>query len=296
MSDQFCDVGRGVTLCYRSYGTAGADTIMLIAGIGLDLNSWPVGMIEPMVAAGFRVIVFDNRDSGASTRITTSPPNLLQKALWMPRRNAYDLGDMAEDAAALIDHLSLRTVHLVGMSMGGMIAQTIASRHPNRVSSLTSIFSTTGNRKVGQPALSTLLRMVGRPAQTKEVYVKRHLALLDHIGSSTHPYDPARERAWAAASWDRGPGAYGGECLDRQISAIQKSGDRTAELARVTASTLVLHGDVDLMVNPSGGRSTAAAIPDARHMTIEGLSHHLPPSLDARITDLIIDNVLSAGR
>jgi pimeloyl-ACP methyl ester carboxylesterase len=173
--------------------------------------------------------------------------------------------------------------------MGGMIAQTVAARHPARVLSLTSIFSTTGHRRVGQPARSTLLRLARNPARTVEESVERHLAMLAHIGSTTFPPDEEVERAWATAVWHRGGDSGAGAPVARQIGAIQASGDRTAELARITAPTLVVHGDRDLMVHPTGGRATADAVPGARHVEIAGMGHHLAPGVVDRLVELTTD-------
>ncbi|HEX8767796.1 MAG TPA: alpha/beta fold hydrolase, partial [Jatrophihabitans sp.] len=205
--------------------------------------------------------------------------------------DAYDLADMAADTVGLLDALGIERVHLVGMSMGGMIAQTVAARHPARVLTLTSIFSTTGHRRVGQPTRSTLLRLARGPARTVEESVERHLAMLAHIGSTAFPPDDDLERAWATAVWDRCGGARSGAPVARQIGAIQASGDRTAELARIAAPTLVVHGDRDLMVHPTGGRATADAIPGARHVEIAGMGHHLAPGVVDRLVELTTDLV-----
>lgn len=287
MSDRVADVGRGVSLTYRTYGDPTGEPLLLIAGLGLDLTSWPEGIIDGLARNGFHVVAFDNRDAGASTQIRAPPPSRLRLLLARPRVDAYDLGDMAADTVALLDHLGLERVHLVGMSMGGMIAQTVAARHPYRVASLTSILSTTGDRTVGHPARSTILRLARPPAQTAEQYVKGHLRMLDHIGSASHRYDETRERKWAMSAWHRGSGRSAYRGTARQIGAIQKSGDRTAELRGITAPALVVHGDSDLMVDPSGGRATAAAIPDSRYVVVDGLAHHLPPSLDHSIVELV---------
>jgi pimeloyl-ACP methyl ester carboxylesterase len=196
---------------------------------------------------------------------------------------------MAADTVGLLDALGIERAHLVGMSMGGMIAQTVAARHPARVLTLTSIFSTTGHRRVGQPARSTLLRLARGPARTVEESVERHLAMLAHIGSTTFPPDQDHERAWATAVWDRCGGARSGAPVARQIGAIQASGDRTAELARIAAPTLVVHGDRDLMVHPTGGRATADAVPGARHVEIAGMGHHLAPGVVDRLVELTTD-------
>jgi pimeloyl-ACP methyl ester carboxylesterase len=176
------------------------------------------------------------------------------------------------------------------MSMGGMIAQTLAARHPDRVASLTSIFSTTGDRRVGQPAPSTMRRILKRQARTVEESVARHLALLEHIGSPVFVPDEALERAWATAVWDRGSGATSRDSVSRQIGAIQASGDRTAELRRITAPTLVVHGSTDRVVHPSGGRATAEAIRGARHVEIPGMGHHLAPGVLDHLVALTTDH------
>ncbi|MER8057968.1 MULTISPECIES: alpha/beta fold hydrolase [unclassified Streptomyces] len=290
--DRFLTTPAGLRLCYRVDGPADGVPLLLIAGLGLDLTSWPRPMVDAFTGSGFRVVRPDNRDIGRSARVATPPPGLLRQALARPRPDAYDLADMAEDTRHLLDHLGIERVHLVGMSMGGMIAQTLAARHPHRVATLTSVFSTTGSRKVGRPALSTLVRMAKRPARTPEESVTRHLALLAHIGSRVFPPDEARERAWAGAVWERGRDAEG---VARQIGAIQASGDRTAELRRITAPTVVVHGTRDPMVHPSGGRATAAAVPGARHVEITGMGHHLAPGVLDRLVGLTTDLARTHG-
>ncbi|MFE9470695.1 alpha/beta fold hydrolase [Streptomyces griseofuscus] len=284
--DRFLTTPAGLRLCYRLDGPEDGVPLLLIAGLGLDLTSWPRPMVDAFTGNGFRVVRPDNRDIGRSDRVRTPPPGLLRQALARPRPDAYDLADMAEDTRHLLDHLGIERAHLVGMSMGGMIAQTLAARHAHRVTTLTSVFSTTGSRKVGQPALSTLVRMAGRPARTPEESVTRHLALLAHIGSRVFPPDEARERAWAGTVWERGRDPEG---VARQIGAIQASGDRTAELRRITAPTVVVHGTRDPMVHPSGGRATAAAVPGARHVEITGMGHHLAPGVLDRLVGLTTD-------
>ena len=287
--DRFVDLPAGPRICYRVAGPSDGDPLLLIAGLGLDLTSWPERLVTGFVDQGFRVIRMDNRDAGRSSRIDAPPPGRLRQLLARPRPDAYDLADMAADVHGLLGHLRVDRVHLVGMSMGGMIAQTFAARHPDRVATLTSIFSTTGHRRVGQPARSTLVRMAEPPARTVEESVHRHLAMLAHIGSATFPPDEALERAWATAVWDRCGGRRGGAPVARQIGAIQASGDRTAELSRITAPTLVVHGDTDRMVHPSGGRATADAIPGARHVEITGMGHHLAPGVLDRLVELTTD-------
>ena len=284
--ERFADLGRGIRLCYRVDGPDDGEPLLLVAGLGIDLTSWPQRMVDGFVERGFRVIRFDNRDVGRSTFVDAPPPTRAQQLLARPRADAYDLGDMAEDAVGLLDSLGIERAHVVGMSMGGMIGQTLTARHPDRVLTLTSIFSTTGHRRVGQPARSTILRLARRPPFTREESVTRHLAMLRHIGSTAFPPDEELERAYAAATWDRCEHPRRSQGVARQIQAIQASGDRTAELGGITAPTLVVHGDVDRMVHPSGGHATAAAVPGARHVSIPGMAHHLAPGVVDRLVDL----------
>ncbi|MCZ2826869.1 MULTISPECIES: alpha/beta hydrolase [unclassified Modestobacter] len=293
--DRFVDLPAGPRLCYRTDGPDDGVPLLLIAGLGLDLTSWPQRMVDGFTGSGFRVVRLDNRDIGRSSSSGTRSPWRLRQLLARPRPDAYDLADMAADTHGLLEHLDVDRAHLVGMSMGGMIAQTLAARHPDRVASLTSIFSTTGNRRLGQPARSTLARLAQAPARTVEESVERHLSLLRHIGSPTALPDDDLERAWALGLWERGGGVRARAGVPRQISAIQASGDRTAELRRITAPTLVVHGSADRMVHPSGGRATAAAVPGSRFVELPDLGHHLAPGVVDQLVDLTTDLARSTG-
>src|SRR5664279_1814372 len=200
---------------------------------------------------------------------------------------------MADDAVGVLDHLDLLRVHLVGMSMGGMIAQTISASHPDRVHSLTSLCSTTGQSRIGQPAWSTKLRVIRPPAHTRDAAVRRHLGMTAHLAGRRYPFDETVEVAYALGVWDRAAETRDSAAarMARQIQAIQASGDRTTQLRRITTPTLVIHGDRDLIVHPSGGRATADAIPGARHVTISGMGHHLAPALNDRLVALIAHHI-----
>jgi cytochrome P450/pimeloyl-ACP methyl ester carboxylesterase len=273
--EQVVAVGDGVELCCRVEGDPADPVILLIAGLGQQLNVWPTGFVEGLVAEGYRVVRFDNRDVGRSTRSAAPAPQPWR--LFARRYSAaqYTLGDLASDTAGLLDALEIPAAHVVGMSMGGMIGQTLGARWPERVLSLTSLMSSTGARRIGRPALSTYSRMLGRPPGSRELAADRLVAIMRHIGSRGFPFDEELTRAVALEAWDRGGGANPAG-LARQMAAIIKSGDRTAELRRITAPTLVVHGDYDRMVHPSGGRATAAAIQGARLETIAGMGHDLP--------------------
>lgn len=162
IEDKFCDVSTGMRLCYRTYGPDDGEPLLLIVGLGLQLTAWPISLINNLIQCGYKVIIFDNRDVGRSSRVSQRPPNLLRQLIRRPESSAYDLQDMAQDVIGLLDHLCVTRAHVVGMSMGGMIAQVIAAQYPQRIKSLTSIFSTTGALNVGQPALSSLLMLVNQ--------------------------------------------------------------------------------------------------------------------------------------
>lgn len=295
-ADRFCVFRNGHRICYRVQGNSENTPLLLIAGLGQQLTSWPIAVVEELVNRGYFVIRFDNRDVGQSSQIPSRPPGRMQQLFRRPPPDAYDLGDMAGDAVALLDHLEIDRAHLVGMSMGGMIAQTIAARYPERTRTLTSIFSTTGHPRVGQPANSTLLRLVRPPAKTRDQAIERHLGMMRHISTKALPLDEQRERTYAAEAWERGAGPKAHLGVARQIGAILKSGDRTRELGKVTAPTLVIHGDTDRMVHPSGGKATVAAIPGARHETIVGMGHYLPEAALPRLVDLITGHARASNQ
>ncbi|MGH3863767.1 alpha/beta fold hydrolase [Actinokineospora sp.] len=295
MSDEFAQTG-GVRLCYRTRGDRGADPLLLIAGLGQDLTVWPEEFLDGLASRGFLVVHHDNRDAGRSSRIGTPPPNTARKLLARPRHDAYTLRDMADDALGLLDHLGIGGAHLVGMSMGGMIAQTLAACYPARVRTLTSVFSTTGERRVGQPARSTILRLARRPARTQDEAVRAHLDITAHLAGRDYPLDETVESAYARRVWERAGGRSSAAGTARQIQAIHASGDRTDELRRITTATLVVHGDRDLIVHPSGGRATADAIPGARHVAIAGMGHHLAPGLVPRLVDLVAEHCAQGVR
>lgn len=294
MTDQFCRVAAGRQVCYQTDGDPSGAPLLLIAGLTLDLTSWPRAMVDGLVAQGFYVIRFDNRDAGRTTPAATPPPNLLRRALRRPRRDGYDLADMAGDAIAVFDHLGIAQADVVGMSMGGMIAQTIAARYPARTSSLTSIFSTTGGKRVGQAAMSTQLLLSNPGSRTRDEFIRKHVKLMSLLAGTRFPLDEAGAAEYAAGAWDRGLRESAGNGVARQINAIYKSGDRTAELRRITVPTLVIHGDRDRIVHPSGGRATAAAIAGARHVTIAGMGHDLAPGVTDRLVELITQSARSA--
>src|SRR5215211_6432423 len=262
------DVGRGIRLCYDQFGDPTDPPIMLIAGLGQQLHSWPSDFVTALARRGFCATRFDNRDAGRSTHMSFPPPHPL--AIFRGGDNArqYHLGDMARDTVGLLDALGYRDAHLVGISMGGMIAQTVAAHYPGRVRTLTSIMSTTGAPRLGRPAPSTWWRLfTSRPPRTRQEAMDRAVRMFRHIGSHGFPFDEQWVREKSGLDWDRDPTTDG---MARQLAGIFASGDRTTELRHIDVPSLVIHGDRDRMVNPTGGAATARAIPGARLETIAG--------------------------
>ena len=289
--ERLTDVGRGITLCWQGLGDPDDPPLLLVAGLGQQLITWPPEMCDALAAEGFYVIRYDNRDTGRSTSATTPPPSTRDIILRRFPAGQYTLDDMADDAAGLLDALGRAPAHVVGVSMGGMIGQMLAARHPESVRSLVSIMSTTGARRVGQPALSTMRLMFRKRPHDRDEAVLRAVAMFRHIGSRGFPYDEERVRAIAGAAFDRGFNPAG---VARQMAAILKSGDRTAALRGIRAPTLVIHGDRDRMVHPTGGRATARAIPGARLETIHGMGHDLPAGACPTIVRAIAQHARAA--
>jgi pimeloyl-ACP methyl ester carboxylesterase len=292
-AERFADAGGGIRLCYEEIGDPAGVPLLLVAGLGQQLIAWPDGFCAALAARGLRVIRFDNRDVGRSTRAPNPPPTRVQFATrrWAPEQ--YTLTDMTRDTAGLLDALGLESAHVAGMSMGGMIAQTLAAQQPARVRTLTSIFSTTGARRVGRPALSTWRLMLSGPPADRAQALDRAVVLWRHIGSHGFPFDEPGIREAAGLAWDRGHDPAG---VERQLAAIFKSRDRTRELHGIAAPTLVIRGDRDMLIHPSGGRATAQAIPGARLETIVGMGHDLPAGAWPRLVDLIAQHIDSNER
>jgi pimeloyl-ACP methyl ester carboxylesterase len=247
-----------------------------------------------LAARGFWVIRFDNRDVGRSTILRDrGMPTRTQLVLRSRGGAKYSLRDMADDAAGLLDHLEVDSVHVVGASMGGMIAQLIAIRHRERVRSLVSIMSTTGNWRVGQPNPRLIPLMLRSAPRDREGYQDAFFILFKALGSPRYPPDRDRTRELAGRCFDRGIHPSGAA---RQMAAIVTAEDRTSQLKRLDATTTVIHGDADPLIRPSGGRATAAAIPDARLVMIPGMGHDLPREVWDQFLDEIEQTTARAVR
>jgi len=282
---------RPIELAYEEHGQGAP--LVLVMGIGAQMVLWDERLIASLVARGFRVICFDNRDVGESTRLDDMPvppplPTLVRGFVGAPRvfpvRAPYTLSDMARDVIGLLDGLAIERAHVLGVSMGGMIAQHVAIEHPDRVQSLTSIMSTTGARFLPHPkALRALLLPIGKTVEEAEA---RFLQVWKIIGSPAYPPDPDRLRANARRSFARGISPRG---FLRQLAAIAASGDRTARLASVRAPALVIHGREDPLIPVRAGRATAKALRVARYLEMPGMGHDLPVALHARFADEVAE-------
>jgi pimeloyl-ACP methyl ester carboxylesterase len=283
----------GVSLCYETFGSADSPPLMLIMGLSAQMVLWDEEFCERLAAEGFWVIRFDNRDVGRSTILREAGvPKQWQLLVRDPRAAAYSLSDMAADAVGLLDHLAIKAAHVVGVSMGGMIAQTMAIEHRDRVLSLVSIMSTTGNRRVGQPLPRIALQMLRRVPRDRDGYIASHLGTYRLIGSKTIGFDEEDKRRRAGRCFDRGIHPSGSA---RQMAAIVTAPDRTKALAKVRVPTTVIHGDSDPLVNISGGRATAQAIPGARLLIIPGMGHDLPRALWPQVIEAIAQNASSVA-
>lgn len=282
-------VSTGITLEYEVHGEG--DPLLLVMGLGGQLVAWPATFVAGLVDRGFKVITFDNRDIGLSTKIDAAPPTKTQSAMFSISRrfakSAYLLSDMAKDAVGLLDALNIERAHVVGMSMGGMIAQTMAIEHPSRVRSLTSIMSTTGNPRVGRPKTSVLLRAGKLTRGSKETFPERQAALFKLFSGSL--YDELEIREVAKLSVERN---FTPDGTARQMAAIMASPDRTPLLKKLNVPTLVVHGLEDGLVQPSGGYATTKAIPGARLLAFPDMGHNLPQARIPEILDEIKRNTL----
>jgi pimeloyl-ACP methyl ester carboxylesterase len=287
--EQFAPVAGGIEICYQTFGDPSAEPLLLVMGLGGPMTWWSPEFCGALADQGFFVIRYDNRDTGRSSRAKGRVTRrLLVQSFAAPTkrrpRPPYTLDDMAADGFGLLDHLGIDAAHVVGISMGGMIAQTMALLRPGRVRSLTSIMSTTGRRTVGWQDPRLLPRLLERRATTREAYIAGSARFWDVIGSPGYPDTRDSELERAGETWDRGISAAG---VLRQMVAILHQPDRTARLRELEVPAMVVHGLADKMVHVSGGKATAAAIPGAELVLISGMGHDLPAALNETFVDSI---------
>ena len=285
-------LANGIEIEYEALGDPAHPALLLIEGLGGQMIGWPDQFCHDLVSRGFYVVRFDNRDSGLSSKIEGGPePDVVAAYFGDTSSASYTLDDMADDAAGLLRAIDVEAAHLVGLSMGGMIAQTFAVRHPEKTLSLCSIMSTTGGRDVGQPTDEAMGHLVRPPATTREECAEAAVASHRLLGSPAYPIGDDEVCRAAMRRYDR---AHYPEGAARQLCAILASGDRTERLAGVRVPTVVIHGTDDALIQPSGGRATADAIPGAELIMVEGMGHDLPADLWPRIVDAIAANAARA--
>lgn len=288
---------NGIQLCYEIFGADDAEPMLLIMGLGAQMIHWDDDFCRELAGRGFRVIRFDNRDIGQSTKMTggkkLSPLELLKlRFLKIPVEAPYRLSDMAKDVIGLMDTLGIPSAHIVGASMGGMIAQEIAITYPQRVKTLTSIMSTTGNPKVPPPTREASAMLMAPPVTTHDEYIVRYAQTWKVLRAGSFPLDEAKDRERAERTFARGLNPAG---VGRQLRAILASGSRKERLASVKAPTLVIHGTVDPLVRPEGGKDTAASIPGAKLVMIDGMGHALPIPMWPQIIGAIAEHAHRTG-
>ncbi len=268
---------NGIELCYETFGSPDGRPLLMIMGLGSQMIWWDDELCETLASEGFYVIRYDNRDAGRSSRMSGRASLPLAYTL---RVAPYSLKDMANDAAGLLDELGIAKAHVMGASMGGMVAQTLAIEHPLRVLSLTSIMSTTGSRFVGRPSTKAMAMLLSAPPRNREQYVEFLVRTFRIIGSPGYPFDEARMRKRAERSFERGVNPGG---TARQLAAIMSGRDRFRALRRVRVPALVVHGAKDPLVHNSGGKATARALRGSELDIVPGMGHDLPRAIWPRL-------------
>jgi pimeloyl-ACP methyl ester carboxylesterase len=280
---------NGITIEYETAGDPENPPLLLIMGLGGQLVAWDDGLVATFADRGFHVVRYDNRDVGRSTWFDEAGVPDLGAALAGDPKPTYVLSDMADDAAGLLGSLGFDSAHVLGVSMGGMIAQSLVIGHPDRVRSLTSIMSTTGDPSVGQPHPEALAALLVPPPDNRDAAIEAAVKMWRVIGSPGFTFREDRIREQAATAYDRGFHPVG---TTRQLVGIMASPDRTATLGSIGAPTLVVHGESDILVDPSGGRATAAAVPGAELWTVPGMGHDLPMELWDQLADRVAAHCL----
>jgi pimeloyl-ACP methyl ester carboxylesterase len=286
--------GERVTLCYQTFGSPDGEPLLLVMGLGGPMTWWDIRLCTLLAESGFYVIRYDNRDIGRSSRLSgrVSRVQLAKAFLGLRVTPPYTIGDMAADAVGLLDALGVEQAHVCGMSMGGMIVQTLAVEHPDRVRSVVSVMSTTGKRSVGWQHPS-ILPVLLKPARGRAEYVKGGIAIERLIGSPGFPADDEATRQRLEETWDRGIWSSG---VARQMLAVLTQPDRTAGLRKVGVPFSVVHGLADKMVHVSGGRATSMAVPGAELLLIQGMGHDLPEPLWPTFLRIIKETAARAQR
>jgi pimeloyl-ACP methyl ester carboxylesterase len=279
---------NGIEIAYETHGDSSDEPLLLVMGLGAQLITWPIELVDALVDRGFFVVRYDNRDSGLSTSFDDVGnqdfmTSFMLAAQGQPVDVAYKLTDMAADGMALLDHLGIESAHIVGASMGGMIVQTMAIEHPTRVRTLTSIMSTTGDIDVGQPEPDAMQALLRPAPTTRDEAIAAGVETTRVIASPVH-FDETIAEKRVAEAYDR---AFNPAGVARQLLGILTSGSRAAGLAELDVPTLVVHGAVDPLVTLSGGKRTAELVPGADLLVLDDMGHDLPLPLIPQIVDAI---------
>jgi pimeloyl-ACP methyl ester carboxylesterase len=284
---------NGIQIEYDTFGDSSSPALLLVMGGGSQMIFWEVGFCELLAKRGHFVIRFDNRDVGLSTKFEeTGVPDMMAAMEGKPVCPAYSLDDMADDAAGLLDALGIEKAHICGASMGGMIAQVISYRHPERVLSLTSIMSSTGNPELPQIKPDVMAVVMKPVPEGREAYIDHSVNMLRTLWSPGFPFDEERMRKIVAQSHDR---SYYPQGMTRQIAAVIAHGDRRSSLASIKVPTLVIHGADDPLISAEGGKETARVIPGAKLLIINGMGHDMPEGAWPEIVDAISNHTMRAG-
>ncbi len=287
---------NNIEIEYDTLGDSSSKPLLLIMGLGAQMIRWEEELLEKFVEHGFYIIRFDNRDVGLSTKFDEAgEPDLMKIYMQVAKgeqiESVYTLNDMADDAVGLLDALNIDKAHICGASMGGMIAQTVAYRHPSRVLSLTSIMSSTGNPDLPRPKPEAMKVLIQPVPSGREAIIEHGVNSLRICHGDGYPFDEERARKSVIAAYDRSNYRPG---YSRQLAAILASGNRKQALASVRAPTLVIHGDADPLMTVDGGKDTADAIPGAELLIIEGMGHSLPIEVWPKVLDAITENTNKA--
>lgn len=278
---------NGISIEYDTFGDPGAPPVLLIMGLGAQMTLWEPEFCQAIADRGYYVIRFDNRDIGLSSWFDDAGSVDLGELLAGTAAAPYSLADMAADAAGLLDALGIESAHIVGASMGGMIAQTFAIDYPQKTRTLTSIMSTTGDPSVGQPAPDALSALLAPEPTSRDEAIESDVLLWKVIGSPGYPFDEARIRERAELNYDR---SFHPSGVLRQLAAIITQPDRTQSLGSVNVPTLVVHGAEDPLVDPSGGQATFGAVPNAKLKIVPGMGHDIPTELNEESADLLAEH------
>jgi pimeloyl-ACP methyl ester carboxylesterase len=284
---------NSIDIEYETFGDPANPPMLLIWGLGDPLIAWDDDFCRQLAGRGFFVIALDNRDVGLSTKFDDAPEPDMMAILEGDRSSvAYNLEDMAADAAGLLDALGIERAHVVGQSMGGMIAQLLAIDHPDRVLTLASIMSTTGDPNVGGPTTAAIEVLVKEAPTARDEVIAREVETTRLLGSPGFPFDEERTRRRATAKFDR---CFYPAGRARHVGAVMAAADRTERLTKVDVPTVVIHGSADPLVSPSGGDATAKAIPGAELIVIEGMGHELPPGAWPTVLEAVVANTARSG-